>query len=151
MSNYAVTCQEPAVTSGLQTVGDLLRGAGVRGKMYEFTLSTGGVPEDTTVRWTVQRHTTTNTQTAVVPAPLDPDAPASVMTAGQAATIEGTYTSATELFDAAFNVRAAYRWVAAPGSELIVPNTANNGIGIRAIQGSATYGGIADASFMFAE
>lgn len=151
MPAYAITAQEPAVTSGLQTVCDLEAGTGVRPRLFEFTLSTGGVPEDTTVRWTVQRHTTANTNTAVVPAPLDPDAPASVATGGEAATIEGTYTAATELFDAAFNVRAAYRWVAAPNSEMIVPNTASNGIGIRVIQGSATYAGIADASALFWE
>jgi len=151
MSKYAGTGQEPAVTGALQTVTDLVRGAGVRPKLYEFTLSTGGVPEDTTVRWTVMRHTTVNTGAALTSHALDPDHPASVSTMLQASTAEGTYTAGSEMFDAAFNVRAAYRWVATPGSELIVPNTAANGIGVRVIQGSATYAGIADASVFFEE
>ena len=152
MVKYAGTGQEPAVTSALQSMNSIIRGAGVRAKLYEFTLSTGGVPEDTTVRWTVDRFTVApSSGTALTSTPLDPDHPASVTTMLQAATIEGTHTADTEMFDAAFNVRAAYRWVAAPGGELISPNVAANGISIRVIQGSATYAGIADASLFFEE
>ena len=150
MASYSGTGQEPAVTAALQTVTDLVRGAGVRAKLYEFTLSTGGVPEDTTVRWNVARHTTANTAAALTSEPLDPDQPASVTTMLQAGTIEGTY-GGDPIFDAAFNVRAAYRWVAAPGGEIVGTNTASNGIGVRIVQGSATYAGVADASVFFSE
>ena len=149
---YAGTGNEPAVTGTPQSMNMIINGTGTRAGIYEFTLSTGGVPEDTTVAWTVDRFTVApSSGTALTSTPLNPDSPSSVTTMLQAATIEGTHTSATEMFDATFNVRAAYRWVAAPGSELVSPNTTANGIAILVSQGSATYAGIADASMMFEE
>ena len=63
--------------------------------------------------------------------------------------IAPTYTANTILWSAGVNQRATYRWVAAPGSELLIPATASNGIGVAAK--SAAYTGDALASVMFAE
>jgi hypothetical protein len=74
---------------------------------------------------------------------------AAITTAGENASAEGTYTAATELFDQGVNVRAAYRWVAYPGGELIVPDTAAAGIGLRV--SSPAYVLQADATIHFQE
>lgn len=141
---YAETGQENAVTAGLTTVLHVTGGTGLRARLYDFTVSCSGTPADNAVRWTLMRYTVAPTSTAVVPTPLDPADPAAEATAGENATVEGTYTAASELFDQAFNERAGYRWVAAPEGELIVPAVAANGIGVRVL--STAYTGAADAS-----
>lgn len=144
MASYSETGQEVAVTAALTTALHVTGGTGLRIRLYDFTVSCGGTPADNAVRWTLMRHTVTPTSTAVVPTPLDPADPAAEATAGENASVEGTYTAASELFDQAFNQRAGYRWVAAPGGELIVPATASNGIGVRVL--SSAYTGTADAT-----
>jgi hypothetical protein len=99
--------------------------------------------------WRLQRSTTTGTTTAVVAAPLDPDDPAATTTAGQNATADPTYTAATEIIDLPLNQRASYRWVAAPGGEIVVPATANNGLGFQVLSTGGGYTGTADVSFHF--
>lgn len=143
-ARYAETGQENAVTAALTTALHVTGGTGLRIRIYDFTVSCGGTPADNAVRWALMRHTATPTSTGVTPTPLDPADPAAEATAGENASAEGTYTAGSELFDQSFNQRAAYRWVAAPGGELIVPATANNGIGVRV--SSAAYTGAADAS-----
>jgi len=149
MANYGSTGQEGAVTAGLTTVLHLTAATTVRPRIYDFTVSCGGTPADNAVRWTLMRFSVAPTSTAVVPAPLDPADPAAETTAGENASAEGTYTAATELFDQAFNQRAGYRWVAAPGGELIIPATAAAGIGVRVL--STAYTGTADATVHHAE
>jgi hypothetical protein len=143
-AKYAETGQESAVTSGLTTVLHVTGGTGLRIRIYDLTVSCSGTPADNAVRWALMRHTVTPTSTALTPTPLDPADPAAEATAGENASVEGTYTAGSELFDQHFNQRAAYRWVAAPGGELIVPATASNGIGARVL--STAYTGTADAT-----
>lgn len=149
MPKYSVTGQENAVTASLTTAACIIRGASRRAKIYDFSISQGAAPADTVIRWTLMRFTAAPTVTAVVPATLDSADPASITTAGENATAEGTYTAATELWDQSINQRALYRWVASPGSELVVPDTAANGIGVRVL--AASYTGAADVSLMFEE
>ncbi|MCI0420081.1 MAG: hypothetical protein L0312_12795 [Acidobacteria bacterium] len=149
MPNYAATGMENAVTAALTTALSIARGASRRVRIYEFTMSASGTPADNICRWVAQRFTVAPTVTAVTPAALDPADPASITTAGENASAEGTYTAATELFDQGINQRAAYRWVAAPGGELVIPDTAAAGIGIRVL--SSAYTGQADATAHFQE
>lgn len=149
MARYAVTCQENAVGASYSTAGNVVRGASKRVKLYDFVVGQGGTPADNAMFWLVQRSTTAGTLTGVTPAPLDSADGASVATAGENATIEPTYTASEELLEIPLNQRASYRWVAAPGGELVVPNTANNGIGFQV--NSAAYTGTADVSFHFEE
>lgn len=149
MPNYAATGQENAVTAALTTVLSIARGASRRARIYDFSMSAGGTAADNVLRWALMRFTVAPTVTAVVPVALDPADPASITTAGENASAEGTYTAATELFDQGINQRAAYRWVAAPGGELVIPDTAANGIGVRV--SSAVYVGAADSSAHFQE
>lgn len=149
MPRYAATGQENAVTTGLTTALSIARGASRRAKIYDLLFGAGGTPADNALRIVAQRFSAAPTVTAVTPAPLDPADPASITTAGENATAEGTYTAATELIDLPMNQRASYRWVAAPESELVIPDTAGAGIGVRV--SSAAYTGSFDATAHFAE
>ena len=57
--------------------------------------------------------------------------------AGENHTIEPTYTAAAIVLMIPLNQRATFRWVAAPGSELVAPATAANGFGIQTTTSSA--------------
>ena len=83
--------------------------------------------------------TAAGTGTLVTPNPLDPDAPAALLTSDENHTVEPTFAAGSELIDFDLNQRATFRFVAAPGGELLVPATAANGIGMTPI--SAAYAG----------
>ena len=148
----------PAYGTTGQTAGDstadtalgIFRGAAKRFKLYDFTLGASGTPADNAILWIVQRYTALGTEgSGVVPAPLDIADGAAVTDSGQDYSIEPTYTAATELWEQAINQRASYRWVAAPGGELVNPDTANNGIGFQ--PSHASYTGNVEVSAHFTE
>ena len=117
-------------------------GTTVRGRLYELLFSQGATPADNAILWNVSRFTVLGTEGAgVTPAPLDSDAPASILDAGEDHSVEPTYTAATELLEFDLNQRATFRFVAAPGGEFLLPAVANAGIGGR--PSSAAYTGIA--------
>jgi hypothetical protein len=89
-------------------------------------------PADAAILWSVRRSTAAGTSTAVVVGYLDPGDSASESDAGENHTIEPTYSSTDgfTMLSVALNQRATFRWVAAPGMEIVVPQTASNGIGI---------------------
>jgi len=124
------------MTSGGITLWDItsLTGATTlrRAWIYDVTFGTDGTPADNTVTYKIDRQTTTGTRSTVVPAPLDSVDAAGLITCGCNTTIEGTVTGATQLLEIATNQRATYRWVAAPGGEMVVPATTLNGLGGRA-------------------
>ena len=101
-----------------------------RFKLYDLLVGSEASPADNPFLWNVQRVTAAGTSTAVVPQPLDPADAATEMDAGENHSIEPTYTSAAILLQIPLNQRATFRWVAAPGGELVAPATASNGLGI---------------------
>lgn len=143
-AKYASTGEENAVTSSYTTALHVSGGTGLRVRLYELMLGQGGTPADNAIYWALMRHTALPTSSAVTPTPLDPADPAAEATAGENATAEGTVTAGSELLELAINQRASYRWVAAPGGELIVPASANNGISARVK--AAAYTGAAGAT-----
>lgn len=126
-------------TSSLITSLTAIRGASRRVRIYDFTIGSEAAPVDNAIVHTAQRFTAVGTAGAgVTPQSLDPADPASITTAGENHSIEPTYTANAILWTMAANQRATYRWVAAPDGELIIPDTANNGIGWRTIHSSFT-------------
>jgi hypothetical protein len=103
-----------------------------RGWLYDVMFGTDGTPADHSITYDISRITAAGTATAVVPVALDPGDIAGRATADVNATIEGTITAASMLITMAMNVRASYRWVAAPGGELVWPATDENGLAMRA-------------------
>lgn len=131
MGNYAVDLQRTA--SLTLSVGNVTAPAASarRIRLTDVILGQEGTVGDAPTLYTCQRCTTTGTRTTVTPQSLDPADAACVATAGENHTVEPTYTAGAILLNVALNQRATFRWVAAPGGELVIPATANNGIGIQ--------------------
>ena len=93
--------------------------AAVRPYIYDFTFGTVGTPSDSVVTLVLTRFATATATLApaVVPSALDSGDAASTSTAMQANSVEGA--AGLMLFEVGLNVRATYRWVAAPGGELV--------------------------------
>ena len=111
-----------------------------RERVYELLFSQGSTPADVVCEWLVRRFDTADGMgTAVVPEQLDNLAPASGVTVQEDHTVEPTVVAASELLDFDLNQRATFRWVAAPGGELVIPAVATEGIFMTEI---GTYAGI---------
>lgn len=119
-------------------------------KVYDFTLGASGTPSDNNLVVDISRQTAAGTATSVTPNPLD----SSWRAAGTAANVnysaEGTITSASSVFLLAMNIRASYRWAAAPGSELIIPATNLSGFALR-VKSPSGYVSTISASMWFKE
>lgn len=131
MGRYAVQMNRTA--SATLSVGSLIADATRprRGKIYDFVFGAEGTPADGVYQIIIQRCTAEGTNTDVVPKPLDPADAATEADAGENHTIEPTYTAAEVMLAISLNQRATFRWVAAPGGELVYPATASNGFGIQ--------------------
>ena len=99
-----------------------------RFKLYDYIVGSDSTPNDYAITWQIQRQTALGSLAASAETvqPLDAaDAPLSTL-AGQTVTVMGT--TGVTLSEWPTNQRATYRWVAAPGSELVTPATASNGL-----------------------
>ncbi len=139
MADYHVE-GEQTVAATTDTTLTVERGASKRVKVFEwgmgFTLAT---PSDSLIDIAAQRTTADGTGTSRTPNPLDPADGAAVATCLVDHTVEPTYTANEELFGPmGLHMRATYRWVAAPGKEFVIPNTAGAGIGWFANHASVT-------------
>ena len=109
-----------------------------RNIIYDINIANVGAPADLVTLHTIQRITAVGTAgSAVTPSLLDIADRASQSAVGENHSSEPTYTSATELLEIPLNHRATFRWVAAPGGEIITPATNNAGIGAKAIHATA--------------
>jgi hypothetical protein len=100
-----------------------------RAKVYDWSVGSAASPANLAFLHQAQRCTTTPTASALVPNALDPaDTLASTIQASDTVTVDGTLTANAFLYGIPLNQQATFRWVAAPGSELVIPATANNGI-----------------------
>ena len=151
MAKYAITGQLAAVSGSYKTVLDVFATSGAlrRGKVFDVLIGTNGTPADNFLQWDISRMTADGTGTAVTPNPLDPADVAALATAKSNYSAEPTITASSSLFNVGVNQRASYRWVAAPGSELLFPATAGNGLALRALSGG--YTGSATGDFMYEE
>ena len=103
-----------------------------RQKIYELILGSEATPADNAFLWQAQRTTTQGTGTAVTtPPPLDSADAALLADVLENHSVDPTLTANTVTLSIALNQRATFRWVAAPGSELVIPATANNGYAFR--------------------
>lgn len=123
-STYKTIVQISAITATLKRalVSDVLVGA-------------SDVPNatDCAIVYDISRNTTTTTGTAITATKLNPADAASGMTTKVNFTIEPIITATSSLLTLALNQRASQRWVAAPGSELVIPATDANGVSLRAL------------------
>lgn len=103
-----------------------------------MTFGNVGTPADQVSVITVQRVTAPGTATSVTPTRLDLADREAQAVAGENHSSEPTYTSTEELMEVPLNHRATFRWVAAPGSEIVCPATSGDGIGVHSLHASAT-------------
>lgn len=156
MANYAVTNSNAGTPQSLSSSYKSLVGVNAasgtalrRIKVYDLLFGTTGTPADNYVTWDVSRMTAAGTGTSTTPTILDPADSAALTVATSNYTVEPTVTAASSLLNVGVNQRASYRWVAAPGSELVAPATNLAGFVVRALSGG--YTGTASASMMFQE
>lgn len=140
---YAVGLTQTAVSNvdgatGTDAVGELQGVATVRGRIYDLLFSQGATPADNVVRWEVPRATDSATGAAAVENALDPDAPPADLIAEEEITVGPTVTADSQVLDFDLNQRATFRWVAAPGGELVLPATAANGFFFNCSSGAYT-------------
>lgn len=108
-----------------------------RASVYDLIFGTSSTPADNALTYYLQRHTAYTASTSITPTPLVFAAPASTM-AGKADITAVTLTAGEYLLYFAANQRSTQRWVAAPGSELVMPATADDGCTFSAVHASAT-------------
>ena len=118
------------------------RGSAKRFLVYEinsgFTLAS---PSDNLLSVRLHRFVTADgAGTARVPNPLDPaDGPCVATGLTNHTTEPTTYTTDEEVWGPlGQHMRATYRWVAAPGKEIVVPDTASVGVGLVASHASVS-------------
>jgi hypothetical protein len=113
--------------------------AGVRPKIFEFSIGASGTPADYASRFLLARSSTAAPTGGAAPTvgPLDFADPAALASAYDAAT--GGETMSTVLYMVSVNQRATYRWIAAPGKEFLVPNTQYAGLGLQIAAQSTAY------------
>jgi hypothetical protein len=159
MANYAITngsttsggTQQPTTAAytgaiiGIAANGTTPR----REKIYDLLIGTNGTPADNFVEWDISRITLSSTTTVLAPTPLDSADAAATATVTVNSSTFGTITIASNVFYIGVNQRASYRWVAAPGSELVAPATSSAGFQLR--QRSTGYTGTATGTILFNE
>lgn len=111
-----------------------------RAKVYDLSFGCNAAPADNAFEYQAIRVTDLGTASGVTLAAVDPGDAA--LSAG-ATIMRDTYTanptfSGTALLNFPLNQRASMRWIAAPGGEIIVPATANNGIALAIASNSTT-------------
>jgi hypothetical protein len=112
------------------TVLSVIAATTVRPRIYDLLLSSSSTPNDYSAHFFLQRFSADGTGTAATPQPLDFNERAAVATSKHTYTAEPTLTANEILLEVAHNQRATCRWVAAPGSELVIPALAGDGIAL---------------------
>ena len=138
MARYSASGSQNLSSSAITALTIASQSTVHRNIIYDIVIANVGSPADLVTLHTIQRITNPGTAgSAVTPSLLDIADRASQSAVGENHSSEPTYTSATELLEIPLNHRATFRWVAAPGGELITPATNNAGIGAKAVHASA--------------
>jgi hypothetical protein len=103
-----------------------------RAKVYDIIIGCAATPGDQAARYGVYRATSgAAAGSAVTEFALDgADVAATIAALSDLTNEPGTKTTC---LDIPLNQRATFRWVAAPGSEIVIPATADNGVGIEVL------------------
>jgi hypothetical protein len=130
-----------------------------RGRIYDILIGTNSTPGDLAIQWDAGRLSAfgssiiTNTgglssvSSALALDIADYNCNA-VLVANTSAETNITMTS--QLWTVGINQRASYRWVAAPGSEMVYPATSSAGWDLRC-NGLASFTGTVTATVLFTE
>lgn len=126
-----------AASSALGVVGITAGNAPRRARILEYTLGCDSLPgTEVVLRYTLDRFAASGTFTSTTPNPLDSADAACTTVGGQNWTVNPALGA--NLDDFALNMRATFRWVAQPGSELVMPATLGAGLFVRNPAGAST-------------
>lgn len=129
-------------------------GVARRTKWYDVLIGSAATPADAYLQFDISRVTASSANgTTQTPGsnPLDAaDAVSLAQIITNYTTASSVVTSSSSLWNIPINQRASYRWVAAPGSELVGPATAGNGLTLRVLNASAA-GPTCNASVYYQE
>lgn len=143
MARYSASHQVAAAASIYHM--NITGGTTIRINVYDLVIGFDATPADLAFEFNVVRTTTAGTTptASLTEVPLDP-----LTVAATAAATGGTYAtdplpdppgaSDAVLLMIAMNQRATFRWVAAPGGELISSATSANGIGLAILTAGGT-------------
>lgn len=111
-----------------------------RAKIYDILVGCAATPADLATRFRVGRTTAVGTEgSGFTPVNLDPGGPVSQSDFGVGAfSVEPTKTANADLLGFSINQRATFRWIAAPGGELILPATQNAGACLESVASGGT-------------
>jgi len=134
---YTVTHQTAAGTD--LGIINLTGSASVRLYLYDLILGSDATPADAAGEFVVNRSTSVGTGgTALTEVKLDP----LTVNAATGAAVGGTFSAqpsdGSDLLMIGLHQRATYRWVCAPGGELISTASANNGLFLRTVNHTGT-------------
>lgn len=171
MANYAVTNStatagnaQQAMAATYKTLIGTAASSGIlnppvfpsvnRGKIYDILIGTNGTPADNFMEFDVVRVTNIGSSAVWLGSisSISSALPLDVADVGAAAfymnnsSAETNITAGAEVFYVGINQRASYRWVAAPGSELVRPAVSSAGFALRAR--SAAYTGTATGAIL---
>lgn len=132
MANYGVKLTRTASTT--IDVGSIITGTAAtsrRFKIYDFIIGSDASAADNPFLWEVAKRTAAGTSgSTITPTALDTsDTVAATVTANQNPTTSGGGSGT--VIGVPLNQRATFRWVAAPGSEIISPSTSCAGWGFQ--------------------
>lgn len=134
-----------------KTILSLNGSSAVRPALYDLLLGSNATPADNSSQWWLLRFGTANgTGTSVTPELLDNGDPAAASTVKKNHSAEPTTYGTVPILDISVNQRATFRWVAAPGSEVISAASTAAGIGLQC-QGVGGSGVATNASILFME
>jgi hypothetical protein len=120
-----------------------------RGKLYDLLVGTAGTPADFSYEWEVTRCTFTSTVAWLGSmSSVSSGLPLDLADTGCSAFCMNNSSAATNIvvtgqaWYVGINQRASYRWVAAPGSEMVYPVTSSNGLALqtRSVSGGTATG-----------
>lgn len=111
-----------------------------RGRISDVIVGSVATPADQAADFLLSRTTAVGTEgSGLIPNNLDPAGPAGDCDSGLGVfSVEPTYTAAKQLLAFQLNQRATFRWVAAPGYELMMTATQNNGAGLKTVTSTST-------------
>ena len=138
-----------AVASPTKTALTVTGATTIRPYIFDGFIGSSATPADNALQWFMQRFTAAGTSSADTPSALDPGDPAATSTVGVNHTVEPTYTAGAILLHMALNQRAQQRLQLDPDAPLVIPATANNGIGLYPVH--ATFTGTVDFCVYFGE
>lgn len=132
-----------AIASGTnKTLIDVYNGLATptrRARIYDLIVGCDDTPGDQAARFVAGRTTAIGSGgSAYTPNNIDPGGPAGECTSYVGPTSEPTYTANKELLVFSLNQRATFRWMCAPGGELLMAATQNNGIGLKTTVSTST-------------